>query len=161
MFSVVNDKMIVSLDGDKLVRLWELFGKGEDAYSSAQPKRILIGTDSLPVALFALQGGRFVGAVCASGAVVVWVTDSGSIALKGSITASLTSSSSVEAYVVECDGQVRIAASHMNIESGQHLMLYEVNFDGIRPELKCLCRYDASHIAEKVETLADFLRLQH
>lgn len=156
MFSVVNDRIIVSLDGDKLVRLWELFdGKGDDVCSSAQPKRILIGTDSLPVALFALQGGRFVGAVCVSGAVVVWVTDSGSIAFKGSITASLASSSSVEACVVECNGQVRIAASHMNIESGQHLMLYEVNFDGIRPELRCLCRYDASQIAEKLETLAD------
>jgi hypothetical protein len=149
MFGFVNDSTIISLDGDKLIRLWGLLGGDKnDASTCAQPKRILIGADSLPVALFALQGGRLVGAVCVSGAVIVWVTDSGAIAFKGSISASLSSSSAFEAHVVECNGLVRIAASHVNVEGGLHLMLYEVNFDGLRPELKCLCRYVAARMAE-------------
>ncbi len=149
MFAFVNDSSIISLDGDKLIRMWEfLEGSENNASKCAQPKRILIGADSLPVALFALQGGRLVGAVCASGAVIVWFADSGAIAFKGSISASLSSSSAFEAHVVECDGIVRIAVSHVNVEGGLHLMLYEVDFDGLRPELKCLCRYDAARMTD-------------
>jgi hypothetical protein len=142
MFSIVNDATIISLDGDKLIRLWGLSGaSSEEAVTAAQPKRILIGTESPPVALFALQGGRLAGAVCVSGGVVVWSVDSGTVVFKGSMAASSSSSSSFEAHVVEFKGQVRIAASQVNLDSGLRLMLFEVNFDGLRPELKCLCRY--------------------
>ena len=141
IFCVVNDSTLVSLDGDKLIRLWGLFGGGGEAVTAAQPKRIFIGTDSPPITLFAVQGGRFVGAVCMSGAVVVWAVYSGTIALKGSVAPSSPSSSSFEAQVIEFNGHVRIVACQANLESGVRLMLFEVNFDGLRPELKCLCRF--------------------
>jgi hypothetical protein len=141
MFSFVNDTTIISLDGDKLIRLWALpAGSSEAVVTAAQPKRILIGTDSPPTALFALQGGRLAGAVCVSGGVTVWSVDSGSVVFKGSMAASSASSSSFEAHIVEFNGHVRIAASQVNLDSGLRLMLFEVNFDGMRPELKCLCR---------------------
>ena len=58
MFAHVNERTIISLDGDKLIRMWGLFeGGGEEVFTAAQPKRILVGTDSQPIALFALQGG--------------------------------------------------------------------------------------------------------
>lgn len=142
MSSIVNDATIISLDGDKLIRLWGLPGATSDeAVIAAQPKRILIGTDSSPIALFALQSGRLAGAVCVSGGVVVWSVDNGTVVFKGSMASSSSSSSSFEAHIVEFNGQVRIAASQVNLDSGLRLMLFELNFDGLRPELKCLCRY--------------------
>lgn len=146
LFSFVNEKTVISYDGDKLIRLWELFGENEGGQLTAsRPKRILIGTDSAPVNLFSLRGGQFVGAVCASGAVVVWVTENGSIAFKSSMSSS-SASSSFESHVVECNGNIRIAACQANLESGLRLMLFEINFDGLRPELKCLCRCEILHI---------------
>lgn len=145
MFAHVDERTIISLDGDKLIRMWGLFeGGGEEVFTAAQPKRILVGTDSLPIALFALQGGLLVGAVCASGSVVVWVADSGSISFRGSLAAASSSSSSFEAHVVDFNGQSRIVASQANVEGGLRIMLFEANFDGLRPELKCICRYEPS-----------------
>ncbi len=109
--------------------------------TAAQPKRIFIGTDSPPITLFSVQGGRFVGAVCMSGAVVLWAVDSGTVALKASMAPSSPSSSSFDAHVVEFGGHVRIVASQANLESGMRLLLFEVSFEGLRPELKHLCRF--------------------